>query len=142
MNYFWKIISLETPLFMFKLLRLFDSLLMNWQSIIDVVERLCQCFVRSQMTSVKILTDNKTLHSHFKCLIYSYIASGQKHATYVACKKIWKKSSRKCMLHRGEWYFITKIVLTYCEKKIVLVIEKFFWNLRLKAENLQNFWDH
>ena len=39
-------------------------------------------------------------------------------------------------------YFVTKIVLTYCEKKIVPVIEKNFWNSRLKAENLQNFWDH
>ena len=27
-------------------------------------------------------------------------------------------------------------------KKIVLVIEKNFWNSRLKGENLQNFWDH
>ena len=34
----------------------------------------------------------KTLHSHFKCLTYSYIASGQKHTTYVACKNIRKKN--------------------------------------------------
>ena len=27
-------------------------------------------------------------------------------------------------------------------EKIVLVFEKNFWNLRLKAENFQNFWDH
>ena len=27
-------------------------------------------------------------------------------------------------------------------EKIVLVIKKNFWNSRLKAENLQNFWDH
>ena len=27
-------------------------------------------------------------------------------------------------------------------EKNVLVIEKNFWNSRLKAENLQNFWDH
>ena len=27
-------------------------------------------------------------------------------------------------------------------EKIVVVIEKIFWNSRLKAENLQNFWDH
>ena len=27
-------------------------------------------------------------------------------------------------------------------EKIILVIEKKFWNSRLKAENLQNFWDH
>ena len=51
-------------------------------------------------------------------------------------------------VHKGNemwgqpWYFVTKIVLAYCEKKIVLVIEKNFWNSRLKAENLQKFWDH
>ena len=40
---------------------------------------------------------------------------------------LWKK-----------WYFVTKIVLTYCEKKL------FQWsrNSWLKAENLQIFWDH
>ena len=27
-------------------------------------------------------------------------------------------------------------------EKIVLVIEKNFWNSRLKAENFQKFWDH
>ena len=41
-----------------------------------------------------------------------------------------------------EWYFVIRIVLTYCEKKIGLVIEKNFWNSTLKAENLQKFWDH
>ena len=38
-----------------------------------------------------------------------------------------------------KWYFVTKIVLTYCEQKNVLVIEKNFRNSRLKAETLQNF---
>ena len=32
------------------------------------------------------------------------------------------------------WYFVNKIVLTYGEKKNVLVIENFFWNSRLKAK--------
>ena len=41
-----------------------------------------------------------------------------------------------------DWYFVSNIVLTYCEKKNVLVIEKNFWNLRLKAENLQKKLDH
>ena len=27
-------------------------------------------------------------------------------------------------------------------RKIVLLIEKYFWNSRLKAKNLQNIWDH
>ena len=35
-----------------------------------------------------------------------------------------------------------EMVRTYCAKKIVLVIEKNFWNSRLKYENLQTFWDH
>ena len=35
---------------------------------------------------------------------------------------------------RKQWYFVTKIVLTYCEKKNALVIEKNFWNSRLKLE--------
>ena len=35
--------------------------------------------------------------------------------------------------------FFSKIVITYCEKKIVLVIEKNFLNSRLKADNLQKF---
>ena len=34
-----------------------------------------------------------------------------------------------------------EMVFCYCEKKIVLVIENFFWNLRLKSENFQKFWD-
>ena len=38
------------------------------------------------------------------------------------------------------WYFVTKIVLTYCEK--TMAIKKNFWNLRLKAENLQTFCNH
>ena len=40
-----------------------------------------------------------------------------------------------------KWYFVTKIVLTYCEKKIVLVIEKNFWNLRLNISKIgKNNW--
>ena len=45
------------------------------------------------------------------------------------------------MTHYSKWYFVTKIVLTNCEKKLFLLIEKNFWNLRPKAENLQNFWE-
>ena len=29
-----------------------------------------------------------------------------------------------CAKQLNDWYFVTKIVLTYCEKKIALVIEK------------------
>ena len=39
-----------------------------------------------------------------------------------------------------QWYFVSKIVLTYCEKK--KCDRDFFWNSRLKVRNLQNVWDH
>ena len=58
--------------------------------------------------------------------IHSWKNSPNSIATVFVCKK---------------WYFVTKIVLTFYEKKIVLVIEKNVWNSRLKAENLQTFWD-
>ena len=38
---------------------------------------------------------------------------------------------------KNNWYFVTKIVLTYCEKNCSSDREKNFWNLRLKAEYLQ-----
>ena len=37
------------------------------------------------------------------------------------------------------WYFLTKIVPTYCEKKCSSVREETFEKSRLKAENLQKF---
>ena len=50
------------------------------------------------------------------------------------------------------WLFFKKLLekLAFCYQnwsdllweKNALVIEKNFWNSRLKAENLQNFWDH
>ena len=41
----------------------------------------------------------------------------------------------------NKWYFVTKNVWQLWEKN-VLVIEKIFWNSRLKAENLQKLWYH
>ena len=42
------------------------------------------------------------------------------------------------MLDGKKWYFVFEIVLTYCEKKSVLVIEKNFRRFDAEAENLQN----
>ena len=45
----------------------------------------------------------------------------------------------QCYRYGKYWYFVSKIVLTYCEKKNVVVIKKIFCNSRLRAENFQNF---
>ena len=38
-----------------------------------------------------------------------------------------------------EWYFVIKIVLTYCEKKIVLVIEKKLLKFEAEGQEFANF---
>ena len=40
--------------------------------------------------------------------------------------------------HKQFWYFVTKIVLTYCEKKLFYGWRKIL-SLRMKAENLHKF---
>ena len=42
----------------------------------------------------------------------------------------------------GDMVFCSQNSSDLLWEKIVLVMEKNFWNSRLKAENLQNFWDH
>ena len=59
--------------------------------------------------------------------------------TYYKCLSIFSKFlghvTKQCFFftcdYIQKWYFVTKIVLTYCEKN--------FWDSRLMAENLQNF---
>ena len=46
---------------------------------------------------------------------------------------------RSCEESPKKWHFVSKIVLTFCEKKNVQVIEKNLLNSRLKAKNLQIF---
>ena len=48
----------------------------------------------------------------------------------------------KKILHNEAMVFCYQNCSDLLWEKNVLVIEKNFWNLRLKAENLQNFWDH
>ena len=64
--------------------------------------------------------------------------SNSNRKPFLKCILICQRRKRKSW----KWYFVSKIVPSSCEGKNVLVIEKNFWNSRLKAENLQNFWDH
>ena len=52
-----------------------------------------------------------------------------------------RKSFVNCLFDFGNGILLPKL-FWHTVKKKVLVIEKNFWNLRLKVENLQNFWDH
>ena len=53
-------------------------------------------------------------------------------------QSFWKKTSENAVT----MVFCYQNCSDLLWEKIVLVIEKNFWNSRLKAENLQNFWDH
>ena len=45
--------------------------------------------------------------------------------------------SQKCKTWK--WYFVTKIVVTYCEKKLFLVIEENIWNFEAEGREFANF---
>ena len=63
---------------------------------------------------------------------------------------IWSNETKAIIWHSMEkvGIYVWRLVFSYqnCSdllwEKIVLVIDKVFGILRLKAENLQNFWDH
>ena len=48
-------------------------------------------------------------------------------------------SSDSSMEGRKKWYFVTKIVLTYCEKIIVLVIEEKLMNFKAEGGEFAKF---
>ena len=54
----------------------------------------------------------------------------------------WIIAKRKKSEDKKQMVFYYQNCSDLLWEKIVLVIEKFFWNLRLNAENLQIFWDH
>ena len=54
--------------------------------------------------------------------IFNSVQSSRKETKLVPVKLFVE--IRLVHLPFDNWYFVTKIVLTYCEKKIVLVIEK------------------
>ena len=62
-------------------------------------------------------------------------------STVVKLLCLWTTHELQALHKSLQWYFVSKIVLTYCEQKIVLVIQKNVWHSRLKAENLQKIWD-
>ena len=62
-------------------------------------------------------------------------------------KPLWNRHIFWILIYPTLRHFITMIFcLQNCSDllwgKIVIVIENFFWNSRLKAENLQKFWDY
>ena len=74
----------------------------------------------------------------------------------VKSRNQWLKSLFVCLpkkgdVHYWDWFassfyeygiLLPKLFWPTVRKKNVLFMEKKFWNSRLKAENLQNFWDH
>ena len=72
------------------------------------------------------------------------------HAHQFDCKQLWiGKHLDQLDMYWPEIIF-SKLTMVFCyqncsdllREKIVLVIEKNFWSSRLKAKNMQHFWDH
>ena len=56
--------------------------------------------------------------------------------------EFWPTIKLLCKRLQNYGILLAKLFWPTVRKKNVLVIKKNFWNSRLKAENLQNFWDH
>ena len=79
-----------------------------------------------------------------KLTIYSWKNNSNataKNSQLFSKLKVVHLKSRKYMTS-GYMVFCYQNCSDLLREKIVLVIEKNFWNSRLKAENFQNFWDH
>ena len=77
---------------------------------------------------------------HLQCYRHPKLLLGAFHSSLNANQQ--RKVAKYLFLLNYNWYFVTKIVLTHCEKSNVLVIEKNFWNSQPTASNLRIFWDH
>ena len=101
---------------------------------------------------------NKVLcnqHLHFGCTVsnsdflwYSFLATENQwcaHCTLVFTKQQVSNHHllSNTLLYKDRWYVLCSMYYIFCFQncweKIALVIEKNFWNSRMKAENLQNF---
>ena len=88
----------------------------------------------------------------FGAIIFFILLQDFRFHAYLNKKSFWWKCHQwHAMFHTSSLLNATILgTLVFCYQncsdllweQIVLVIEKNFWNSRLKAENLQNFWDH
>ena len=109
----------------------------------------------SSRNFTKLLKRNKKVCWYFSCFAYIRFFVGTLAPTTLFSQRanlFFNVKLTVCLLGKLElsvnifvWF-----ALVFCYQncsdllweKIVPVIEKTFWNSRLKAENLQNFWDH
>ena len=128
--------------------------------LIDYVEQsnICCCVFCSIFSAtlifcqkLKRITDFKDVSWHLKSVYFlifgSYFFSASIIAQYllglvphsVGCI-FWQ--IHLVLKERSDLVFCCQNCSDLLWETIVLVIEKNFWNSRLKAENLQKFWDH
>ena len=85
-----------------------------------------------------IQNEIKTCHS-FREKILSFSEHAKSYQTSVGVFFVQDKKKNSPKFENG---ILLPKLLWPTVRKIVQVIEKNFWNSRLKAENLQKFWDH
>ena len=97
-------------------------------------------------------------HCYDMCLIFKFYFLDTfltiHNANFLAIENSSHYKFNGILFQKLFWYALrkkcSKLEMVFCYQncsdllweKIVLLIEKNFWNSRLKAENLQNFWDH
>ena len=129
-----------------------------------ITEKVGQVFISTASVSAQLISTNgryqkvlpyiftfyvlkKNLHKYTWIFEYSKSKNDKYNKKQTKLRKKEQKklsaviSSKKGMQSRNG-ILLPKLFWPTVRKKIVLVIEKNFWNSRLKAGNLQNSWDH
>ena len=97
----------------------FNLRLILWEAGITVSNKVLECLILRFMKNKFLCSE-----AYVIVMIRLHLAHGKNEITLHISKQISVKKIQIFKLRK--WYFVTKIVLTYCEKKIVLVIEKNF----------------
>ena len=116
----------------------------SWQNLIKKgkvikVSLQCQLGIKDPGKSL----DSQGLFFHFQKFLANLATFWSKNSK--SGNSEWSETKSRPInkpICRKEMVFCYQNCSDLLWEKIVLVIEKNFWNSRMKAENLQNFWDH
>ena len=92
---------------------------------------LVSCFVSICIFWCTTIQHTKQVHSVQLCFNFLWL--------FLCGNLTWRDNYEGKKIESKNGILLPKLFLLW--EKIVLVIEKKFWNSRLKAKNLQNFWD-
>ena len=106
-------------------------------------KKLSFCTLGKKKGFIKYFYDFEVELTNWKKIYRRYLILNQENTAITVIFTLLKQLDAHFLDKHKKWYvFCYQNCSDLLWEKIVLVIEKNFWNSRLKAENFQNVWDH